>query len=251
MTAAVRELNDDGTFLVTLDSRDRPKDEARYDEETGERLYGKFEMPGYDEEDAGSDKRKIEMPFNELISPRLIRPGSADQNADEGNQVPAASDPDDTLVGDEAQRAVTEPRAPVSFESTMNNPPASKAEIVVPTESARQDIVGMIQDAGWRSSLGSDVGEGLMVNGHTASPLPKDRKVKGSLSNQSPTFKDFGSSPHANGSHGTSSPISADSEVPQTQHAPQVDAAHGESNEDSFPSAMSASKSDVEYPIFR
>ena len=248
LTAAVRELHEDGTLLMALARRDQPKDEARYDEETGERVYGKFEMPGYDEEHASSDRSGLEMPFDELISPRLIRPASNDQIASERISVPAASDPDDTLVGDEAQRAVTEPHALESLDSTMDNLPGSKAEIIVPTEAAHQDAAGVIQDAGRRSSLRSALGEGLIVNGHVVSSLPEDHENRESPSNQSPSFQDFVSSPHPDSSGSTSPPLTAEFPVSQIPHAPEADAVRDGPNEDSFPSAMSASNSSAQYP---
>ena len=248
LTAAVRELHEDGTLLMTLARRDQPRDEARYDKETGERLYDKFEMPGYEEEVNTSDKSKLEMPLDELISPRLLRAASADHSAREEHQVLAASDFDDTLVGDEAQRAVIEPEAPVSLDSTMDIPSTSEARNTVPAESSREDNVGMIKDAGWRSSLGSGVSEGLMLNPRAASPKSENNKDKGSQSRLSPTFKSVDSSAHANDNDDTSAPLSADSQAKKIQHTIGTDVAYGGLNESRITSAKLAAQSDIEHP---
>jgi hypothetical protein len=65
MTAKIEGV--DGEFLsLRLAVRDRPV--RRYDEETGERVYDKFEMPGADDID---DDGLLEMDSTELLEPRV------------------------------------------------------------------------------------------------------------------------------------------------------------------------------------
>ncbi|KAI9825678.1 MAG: hypothetical protein M1832_001022 [Thelocarpon impressellum] len=71
-TAVVDSILDGGKHLrMTLAKRDRPAKEKIYDEQTGERVYGKFEMPDPDA-DEGDDGR-LEQKFVELGDPKIIR----------------------------------------------------------------------------------------------------------------------------------------------------------------------------------
>ena len=71
-TAIVDECRDDGTLYMTLAFRDRPNQETSYDPETGERLYHKFEMPGFDNEDDEGSEGHLELPLAELIEPKIV-----------------------------------------------------------------------------------------------------------------------------------------------------------------------------------
>ena len=92
-TAIVREVLDEGSLLMELAKRDQPGKETQYDDQTGERIYHKFEMPGYDEEDDESDNRKITIPFDELIVPILVPvPAQVnDNNQSQGDQIAESS----------------------------------------------------------------------------------------------------------------------------------------------------------------
>lgn len=66
---------DNGCMIhVVLAKRDREQDEKEYDEETGRRVYDRFEMPSdSEEEEAQSDDGRRELPWAELIEPRLVQ----------------------------------------------------------------------------------------------------------------------------------------------------------------------------------
>jgi len=72
-TAIIDECQDDGTLYMTLAFRDRPNQEATYDPETGERLYHKFEMPDYDNEEDEENEGHLELPLAELIEPKIVQ----------------------------------------------------------------------------------------------------------------------------------------------------------------------------------
>ncbi|KAL8789456.1 MAG: hypothetical protein Q9195_006822 [Heterodermia aff. obscurata] len=74
-TAIIDAVLNDGTLRMTLAHRDRPNPEIFYDPETGERLYDKFEMPGYDSQEEGNegDSGQLEILFAELIEPKIVR----------------------------------------------------------------------------------------------------------------------------------------------------------------------------------
>ncbi|KAI9682163.1 MAG: hypothetical protein M1817_000217 [Caeruleum heppii] len=70
-TAVVDETEIDGTVRVTLAKRDRAGKAKSYNETTGERVYGKFEMPedGNDDDD---DDGILELSFAEMSEPKLV-----------------------------------------------------------------------------------------------------------------------------------------------------------------------------------
>ena len=91
-TAVINEALDDGTLRMTLAHRDRSNQEVLYNPETGERLYHKFEMPGYDSQGEGEegDNGYLEIVFAELIEPKIVQ-GSELEQAKAGEHVMDAS----------------------------------------------------------------------------------------------------------------------------------------------------------------
>ncbi|KOS22671.1 hypothetical protein ESCO_003438 [Escovopsis weberi] len=72
VTGLVLQGSTDTTLRLILAKRDREKNERLYDEETGERVYGKFEVPDLDEmEEEDSGHRFVE--WVELIEPKLLQ----------------------------------------------------------------------------------------------------------------------------------------------------------------------------------
>ena len=78
-TAIIKGVLDEGSLQIELAKRDHPGKDSQYNNETGERIYGKFEMPGYDEEEEDIHNGKITIPFEELIDP-IVVPGSAEHH---------------------------------------------------------------------------------------------------------------------------------------------------------------------------
>ncbi|KAF8458067.1 hypothetical protein BGX38DRAFT_1155448 [Terfezia claveryi] len=68
ITEVVEETNGELALWMKLAKRDRPK--KRYDEETGERLFGKFEIPG----EEGDDDEVMDIMFGDMIEPRVVKP---------------------------------------------------------------------------------------------------------------------------------------------------------------------------------
>ena len=89
-TAIVDESKEDGTLYMTLAFRDRSYSEVAYDPETGERLYNKFEMPGYDNEEDEEADGHLELPLAELIEPRIIQAPEMNAGDSEDQQPPEA-----------------------------------------------------------------------------------------------------------------------------------------------------------------
>ncbi|KAL4954905.1 hypothetical protein BDW69DRAFT_162136 [Aspergillus filifer] len=125
--AVVSEVFDDNILNIQLTKPYR-KEPKNADEEEGPFQYSGFEMPGMDDED-GLDDGFREVPFDDLIEPKLLRaaPAEAAEAGDEGN----ASNPpaDDEQTAQEPNRAIdttasndheVEQRAEIS-----SQPPAS------------------------------------------------------------------------------------------------------------------------------
>ncbi|CZR53317.1 uncharacterized protein PAC_03195 [Phialocephala subalpina] len=69
-TAIVIEVQEDGMLKLSLAMRDRKQDDKRYDEETGARVYEKFEMAGEDDEQ--DNDGMLNLPFGDLIEPKIV-----------------------------------------------------------------------------------------------------------------------------------------------------------------------------------
>ncbi|KAI6354149.1 hypothetical protein MCOR25_008728 [Pyricularia grisea] len=136
VSAIVASVSDDGMQLrVVLARRDRGVDrkEKTYDEETGERIYGRFEVPDADEDDedegqgAGEEEedgwRTLEL--SELIEPRIQqrpipseRGGSEDGHHDMQVDVPETR-PNGSVVIPDSQ-ALSHPNDRVEDRATSN-----------------------------------------------------------------------------------------------------------------------------------
>lgn len=75
-TAIVEEIVESSTFRVCLAKRDRVQQVAEDEDSDSPRVYSKFEMPGYNEY-ADEDDGIREVTFQELIEPKLLRPGAS------------------------------------------------------------------------------------------------------------------------------------------------------------------------------
>lgn len=79
-TAVVVSLSENGELQLSLAMRDR-KPGRQYNEETGERIYGKFEMPADDDEMDEDDDGMLYLSFGDLHEPKIVQEapaGSAD-----------------------------------------------------------------------------------------------------------------------------------------------------------------------------
>lgn len=71
-TALISGISADGLMDLDLAQRDRKGNSKTYDELTGERVYGKFEMPDDDDDDDDDESGRLQLTFHELIEPKLI-----------------------------------------------------------------------------------------------------------------------------------------------------------------------------------
>ncbi len=73
-TATVTDVFGTGVLHLSLAGRDRPKKKVKYDAK-GRRLYDRFEMPDDSDED-GDDAGFLELEFQDLVEPKLLRTAS-------------------------------------------------------------------------------------------------------------------------------------------------------------------------------
>ncbi|KAH8808055.1 hypothetical protein F5884DRAFT_752613 [Xylogone sp. PMI_703] len=71
-TALVINAVDDNLEL-TLAKRDRVTAEKQYDEDTGERIYGRFEAPDVEGDEIEGNDGSLNLTFNELIEPKIVQ----------------------------------------------------------------------------------------------------------------------------------------------------------------------------------
>lgn len=159
-TAIVVDLLHDGTLGMRMAARDRPGGDKRYDQETGERLYSKFEMPGFNEDDTEDNDGLLELAFAELIEPKLVKATekeyeslpTSEETPDtnfEGNEVIAESHME--VMKDDKGLAPFADVTQESLEDVQNFITDAEA-----TEQVRKEIHDLIKDAGWRSSIQSN-----------------------------------------------------------------------------------------------
>ena len=207
-TAIVDAILDDGTLSMTLAMRDQSSMDVQFDEQTGERLYSKFEMPGYHDENGESDTGKIEISFDELINPILINAAGKMGNQLDLSQaqdhVVAHIDPIDRAVTEEAHDTDADPQG-VSLDGQTRG--LSNEEAAEPSEEARQEISELIRDAGWRSSVANhELIERQLEDPAAQIYDPNEPVLKDPLS---PKFNGFSSSPLPNEFQMASSPLPA------------------------------------------
>ena len=85
-TAIIIANPDNGELHLTLALRDRRQPQKYYDEETGDRIYGRFDIPVEDDEEEQEDDGMLNLQFSELIEPRIV------QNAPDSLIIDAAKD---------------------------------------------------------------------------------------------------------------------------------------------------------------
>ena len=237
-TAIVDEVKSDGILQMTLAKRDRPDRQLEYDKRTGERLYSKFEMPGFDDED---DAGKLEISFDELISPRLLR---------------AAPDPSSQGDGQDIQIENTsvENASVANVKDTTKTPDGHRAsldgavdDVIEPSEESREQISELIRDAGWRSSVQSEAKRDLIISKDSELQDKKDEQEDTTLIDApSPRFNGFSSSPLVNV---RSSPPVAEAQSAKHLHPSGTEIADSVPRPDpDAPSIASDTEPAVQYP---
>lgn len=161
-TALVEGLSDDGTLSLKLAARDRPGGKKQYDPETGERVYSKFEMPGFNDDDSEDNDGLLELALAELIEPKLVRASEKEPESVSGSKETPNATTNGTEVPVDSYMAVEDDWDLNHPHSDVSQKPAPKQSVpdAEATEQVRQEIRDLITDAGWRSSIQSNSGLG-------------------------------------------------------------------------------------------
>ncbi|KAL8769129.1 MAG: hypothetical protein Q9209_004763 [Squamulea sp. 1 TL-2023] len=159
-TALIESVLDDGTLSMRMALRDQPREEKQYDPKTGERLYTKFEMPGYNEDDSNDTNGTLELAFADLIEPKLVRTAETEpvamdidgpslgashnvnRGVDQSDQKAKIHDQSSVPSDKMGQQGLDDLRDPLKGTQAM-------------AEQVSKDIQDLIKDAGWHSSIQS------------------------------------------------------------------------------------------------
>lgn len=189
-TATIDQLTDDGALRMTLAERDQPVREELYNHETGKRVYGKFEMPGYEDGEDDEAAGIVEILFVDLIHPKLIRAAVPQQHGDQsqqlGEQEVNLEYSEDNAIEKSGDKfpGLAEPCSSKSSGAAHN----SNADKI--GEQVREEIRELITDAGWRSSINSNALE--------KEPKPEGYNDDDATKISTPRFTGFSSSPPPN-----------------------------------------------------
>jgi len=248
-TAIVDHITEEGDLCMTPAKRDRRNKQAEYDDRTGERLYSKFEMPGFNDED---DNETLEISFDELISPILLR--AVDNQAMEGDEKRDQVENHISAQGGTSGMVSTQLGGDITDQQTSDFVGAADAvmedKAIEPSREARKEISQLIKEAGWRSSVQSGVYRGLSAREDSMLPAREDEREDTTLKDPpSPKFNGFSSSPVINV---RSSPPILEPQSPKRLHASGTEIAESVPPQDPVDSdaksAVLESKSVVGYP---
>lgn len=248
-TAIVDQITEKGELCMTPAKRDRSTKQALYDEETGERLYGKFEMPGYNDEE---EAENLDISFDELINPILLRAADGqanepNENQDHANVRVATPSIASGIFAAQISKENTDHQA-VDVNGAEN---AVDGDLTVePSREAREDISQLIKAAGWRSSVQSGVNDGLDGGGDSPLLVRADNQEETSMmGHPSPQFNGFSSSPVINV---RSSPPIQEDQTEKRVHASAAEIAESVPPRDladsDAKSVISETRSAIRYP---
>lgn len=247
-TAIVKEVMDDGMLQMEFAKRDQPARDIRYDEQTGERIYGKFEMPGFNDDEDEHHGGKVISAFEDLIEPILVQTSDVglyqnQEQQSQGNSHSAPQGESNYTATQNGHDATSQPFARLD----------GAAEAIIPSEETRQEISELIRDAGWRSSIGSGI-DGIL-DAHQEdnfTGLNDNHEDTAPADTPSPKLYGFSSSPAFDVIEVASSPLPAEIQVAKPEHVSGFEKADSLPPPDpprsDAPSTVSDTKLTVDYP---
>ena len=162
-TAKIEGVLEDGSVAIVLASRDVPSKRKRYDPDTGERVYDRFEMPSDDDEDeVEEDDSRIELSLLDMIEPKLIESAKGFPDEDMGDQTSHSSPKEEPASNQKIQTDESgletvslryQEDQPASSQSNLDNDQATKEM----SESTRREYSLLMKDAGFRSDVAANV----------------------------------------------------------------------------------------------
>ncbi|KAJ9616594.1 hypothetical protein H2200_000313 [Cladophialophora chaetospira] len=164
----VSQQDDDGTVHLQLEKGSFGSQQAgHFDEETGERIYGKFELADEDADEEDDGAREIS--FSTMIKPRLVKRAARsssvqvfDSSSATGLRGGEASmsfmDDDVAIVPESAEQAIDtqlSSELQASIHSDETEKPALAIEAI--DTPRKQEIDGIIKEAGFQSALDEEL----------------------------------------------------------------------------------------------
>ena len=224
-TAEVVEV-EGSRLLVKLAKRDQAQSAKKYDD-SGNRIYSKFEAPDVDDEDLEEleqeiqDDGLVETSFGELIEPKVVTAAREPRviesilgdavvvendsvpvsNVEEAQEAQFSHVTETTLDSDAPENPILEDMALSDLQETDIRATNSKMLNESISSDSRQHIQDMIKDAGFRSSIPSSVMRDIQLydtdSPSDAAKIEKLRKdvldLDGVAGPLSPKFNGFGS----------------------------------------------------------
>lgn len=231
-TATVLEIKDREALQLKLSERDRDHNDRTYDEETGERIYAKFEMPEFDEEGAAEYDGVVEIMFSDLIEPKLIQ-ATISQSTTTLEQHGTDVGQDQNNTGTQNAESDHQPELNGSAKAETPKEASDYDEHVEVNDEVRKEIVQLMKDVGFRSSIGleaahaeEDVENGDSSGLEDQDILNEELAPVHNDGSSSPRFNGLGSSPAAEeASRGGPSSTSQQSSSPKEVVTPTRDVA--------------------------
>ncbi|KAE8452736.1 hypothetical protein EG329_013008 [Mollisiaceae sp. DMI_Dod_QoI] len=129
-TAIVITVHEDGLLQLALAMRDRERSEKRYDEETGGRIYEKFEMAVDDDNDEiQQEDGMLDLYFSDLMEPKIVQQPPAkyenDIIVDEAPQLKEAISFDDSTTLSQQEEPIEAPLSHVTETPLHSDAPES------------------------------------------------------------------------------------------------------------------------------
>jgi len=265
-TAVVIRASEIGSLELRLAKRDRERSGKYYDVETGERIYGKFDMPTDDDQDDEEDDGFLEVTVNEIVEPKIVQLAPESLSAPASSPVAAhnkastSADHSTTLghadSAETSKSSAEEPQGdgeettghqdlPVCDTDSLlirgGDLPGDNSDEILPlaiSEDTREEISVLIKEAGFRTSIPSSV-----LKAQTRLPAtPRSASESGSYS---PKFNGFESSLESSPSQSIQAISSPSHFNPTTSLTEDVHEAIS-SNEDAPEKKLTVS--DVQYP---
>lgn len=161
-TAIVIAITESGELQLALAMRDRQQSFKRYDPQTGERIYSKFEVPDDDEVDEDDNDGMLNLGFGELREPKIVQ------------------EPPANLRSDAIMEEISQAKELTSFETTTlsNEEPADN-----PVNEAPEGQFSHVTETPLNSNATepSQQREGSILDEHAESPSGDLSLIDGSI----------------------------------------------------------------------
>ncbi|KAI1408015.1 hypothetical protein F5Y13DRAFT_205097 [Hypoxylon sp. FL1857] len=190
VTGVVVRVDDDATGLeVCLAKRDRyfDRNQKKYDQNTGQRIYDRFEAPDLDEEDGGEDEGFRTIGFAEMQQPRILQQPLPVITSEQSSEKASQHAKDGRGPGTERSAALEDvkvnasPERSGSKESPKEDAPGIASSKTSQSEQGQQSSDVSISNPSGTSSPSRQLHEGISQAGRSIS---RGRSAQGASSHE-------------------------------------------------------------------